>query len=431
MKQIEQFNDQAGYNAAGKPTDASRVSQIKDGNLVKFDGVNVETTSPEIGDAVYSDGSKVRFYKGETLNHALLIAEGLVGIGEVDWVKNGKALVRDKNYANQKYADVIQFKVTIPTENGTLTMGAQFVTSGTPTSISVEYEVGMTLATEKNTYEVNDTTLCGRINTALAALDGINGDWWAYLDNDGDVILQRDTWTDYRQYTCSGALTFVTWGDMPATTGSVLRVNGINGDQRIMSVERGAIYYATNGRTPAANVPLNEAATIVTLEAFNTSAYCALLRETYKTYENYINSEYTILWPQNFGMLRLPSGKELTMKYALASAPTKAGGTKYKFPFFYYCYNRTYNVAGLSLGDWFAPGVVEGIHMMNDSNRAIINSTATKMGNQSIPNSTSRWFAQRYNVNTAWFFHGSYGYLSNNSVINAFRAQAVALLDIE
>ena len=64
MKQIEQYNDAASYNSAGKPTTESRVANIKAGNISKFDGVNVPTTdTPMFGDAVYLDenGNKVEY----------------------------------------------------------------------------------------------------------------------------------------------------------------------------------------------------------------------------------------------------------------------------------------------------------------------------------------------------------------------------------
>ena len=119
------------------------------------------------------------------------------------------------------------------------------------------------------------------------------------------------------------------------------------------------------------------------------------------------------------------------MKYALVSAPTKAGGTKYKFPALYYGYNRSYGVDGLGFGDWYLPGVYEGTQLMKDECINTLAPSITKMGTTAINNSTSRWFAERYNVYYARVFYGNYGILNTGNVYNTVRCQAVALLEID
>ena len=432
MKQIEQFNDHASYSATGKPEGESRVSHIKVDNAVNFDGVNVEVNIPEMGDAVYHDGQRVRFYKGATLNHAKLSAAGLTAVSPVFGLVGNHALIIDKNSSSEKYADVIQFWVSVPSESGALTMGAQFVTAGTTTSISVDYEAGMPLASAANTYEANDTSLCGRINTALANLSGITGDWWAYMDQDGNVILQRDTWTEYRQYTCSGALTFVTWEDMPASS-SYLKINGKTTSNRgIMNYERFRTKFSADGRELNANVAVgSESADPMKLSEFQSSQYAAEIRAYYKTYDAYLHGEFDILTPQKFGAFNLQSGKELTEKYASHTAPTKNGGTKYKFPAFRFCGNRSYSIEGLGAGSWFLPGVQEGLQLMNDDSLSMFNRTASKMALPLIGKSTYRWLAQRSSVSNAWYFNGSYGTLYTLNASSAYTAQAVALLKIK
>lgn len=426
MKQIEQYNDVASYNSAGKPTAESRVANIKEGNVSKFDGVNVPTTdTPVFGDAVYLDenGNKVAI-RQDVYNRSLVPASWTYKGVFLGYHKDGRWCVFLGNYTSlpaYKYADVVQFKVTVPSESGTLTMGAQFVTAGTTTSISVEYEAGMTLATAKNTYEANDTTLCGRINTALAALDGITGDWWAYLDNNGDVILQRDTWTDYRQYICSGALTFVTWGDMPAAT-TYWKVNGKTTSTRgIMNFAGAAAYWSTNGRTLDANVAVHSEAgstNPMKLTEFQSSQYAADIRAYYKTYEAYLRGEFGILEQMKAGAFALPDGEVLTDKYGPMMAPTKAGAAKAMFPALNWAYNQ-----GGHLWD-----IEEGVLMMEDANFAIINSTQTKAGKVVLSNASTRWFSQRYDVYTAWFFSGTNRYLYTNTVYLAYQVGAVSLL---
>ena len=426
MKQIEQYNDVASYNSAGKPTTESRVANIKEGNVSKFDGVNVPTTdTPVFGDAVYMDenGNKVAI-RQDVYNRSLVPASWTYKGVFLGYHKDGSWRVFLGNYTSLpslKYADVVQFKVTIPTESVTLTMGAQFVTAGTTTSISVEYEAGMTLATSKNTYEVNDTTLCGRINTALAALDGITGDWWAYLDDNGDVILQRDTWTDYRQYTCSGALTFVTWEDMPAAS-TYWKVNGKTTSTRgIMNFAGAVTYWSTNGRTLNANVAVHSEAGStdpMKLTEFQSSQYAADIRAYYKTYEAYLRGEFGILEQMKAGAFALPDGEYLTAKYGPMMAPTKAGSTKAKFPALNWAHNQ-----GGHLWD-----IEEGVLMMEDANFAIINTTQTRAGNVTLANNSNRWFSQRYRVSNAWIFYGTTRTLYFTNVTYAGQVGAVTLL---
>ena len=427
MKQIEQYNDVASYNSAGKPTTESRVANIKEGNISKFDGVNVPTTdTPVFGDAVYLDenGNKVAI-RQDVYNRSLVPASWTYKGVFLGYHKDGRWRVFLGNYSSLpslKYADVIQFKVTIPSESGTLTMGAQFVTAGTTTSISVEYEAGMTLATAKNTYEMNDTTLCGRINTALAALDGITGDWWAYLDDNGDVILQRDTWTDYRQYACSGALAFVTWGDMPAAS-TYWKVNGKTTNYRgIMNFAGAVTYWSTSGRTLDENVAVHSESgntNPMKLTDFQSSQYAADVRAYYKTYEAYLRGEFGILEQMKAGAFALPDGEVLTDKYGPTMAPTKAGIAKAKFTALNWAYNQ-----GGHLWD-----IEEGVLMMEDANFAIINATQTKAGKVVLSNASNRWIAQRYNVNTAWGFSGSNRTLNNSNVHSAYQVGAVSLLE--
>ena len=127
----------------------------------------------------------------------------------------------------------------------------------------------------------------------------------------------------------------------------------------------------------------------------------------------------------------MPSGKELTAKYGPMTTPTKAGSTKHKYPALWYGYNKSFGVGGLDFGDWYLPGVAEGAMLMRDETLAKLSTSISKMGTTSINNSTPRWFAERYNVNYAWLFYGSIGYLFSGGVTSAYRCQAVALFTID
>jgi hypothetical protein len=100
------------------------------------------------------------------------------------------------------------------------------------------------------------------------------------------------------------------------------------------------------------------------------------------------------------------------------TAPTHDGDTKVKFPALNWAY-----LQGGHLWD-----VHEGTIMMKDANLDIINSTQTKVGKVTLSNASSRWFAQRYNVDNAWVFNGYNRYLSNTYVSSALQVGAVTLL---
>ena len=218
---------------------------------------------------------------------------------------------------------------------------------------------------------------------------------------------------------------------MPANSNPGFRVNNVADNQRIMNVARGAAYYGTNGRTPTANVPLNEAATIVTRTAFETSAYCALIRETYGTYENYIAKEYLVKFPQKLGAFSLPDGKTMCEKYGPMTAPTKNGGSKYKYQALNWALTVAMNGDGVGQGDWHLWDVREGSIMMRDENLALINATRQKMGITQISNATYRWFAERCGVGYAWYFGGANGTLDGDGVNRGFQVGAVTLLRIK
>ena len=239
--------------------------------------------------------------------------------------------------------------------------------------------------------------------------------------------MQRDACSDYRFYNCSG-LTHITWGDMPASNNVGFRVNDVAGNERLMNIAKGAAYYGTNGRTPTADVPLNAAAGIVNKTSFNTSAYCALLRETYGTYENYAIKEYRVKVPQKLGVFGLPDGKAMTAKYGPMTAPAKDGGTKVKFPALNWPLGVGFNADGLRQGDWHLWDVREGAIIMRDETLAKINATRQKMGVTQISISTFRWFAERSNVYYAWFYFGFSGDLGNTNVNFGYQVGAVTLL---
>lgn len=432
---INKYQNASAYKAAGYPSSESRVAKIESTEEIKIDGVNVITGIPSVGDAVYHNGERYVFVEGgEALNHSAMVAAGFTAVGCVIGTKNGKAVVINKNSSSAKYLDVRQYAITAISS----TMLAVQLRMAPNYNIATHVDVELTSTNI-------DATTAAEISAAVAAKATAVGDtnpWWAYLadangdkvDSDGtQIIVQCDVCANSQFYHVSATgctIAHVTWGDMPVNSEQGVRQNNMLDTQpHLMTIARGAIYYGSSGITPAADVALNAADAPVTKTAFDTSAYCTLLRAAYITYENYLKQEYQLRYPQRHGLFQLPDAAELSAKYANLTAPTKAGGTKYKFPALRYGASVGYAVNGLTQGNWHLCGVDEGILLFNDINRSAVNKTLTKMGITNINNSSNHWFAERNSVSTAWLFGGSRGHLTTYVVTSSYKVQAFALLN--
>ena len=426
---IKNFPNEAAYDAAVKPTIESQVAMIENTKEVKYDGVNVIADVPRVGDAIFLDESN----KPVIISAPTLIKANVPAA----WTYVGEVVeVTDNDHARVLHNDISQTKVwlglcqyawTDVVLDGTETTKVIGIRCALDWANNTEVTCVYTAETLAEAAAAMQSAIEARL-TELSATAAEVALWHCYADTDNSrVIVQRDACSDYRFYNCSG-LTHITWGDMPENSNSGFRVNNIAGNERLMNIAKGAAYYGTNGRTPTADVPLNAAAGIVNKTSFNTSAYCALLRETYGTYENYAIKEYRVKVPQKLGAFGLPDGKAMTAKYGPMTAPTKDGGTKVKFPALNWPLGVGFNADGLRQGDWHLWDVREGTIIMRDETLAKINATRQKMGVTQISISTSRWFAERYNVSTAWLYYGSYGTLSANYVNSGIQVGAVTLL---
>ena len=437
---IKSYANKAAYDAAVKPTIESQVSFIETTREIIVDGVNVITTNPVVGDLVFlNEINEVTYVKGGSWIQKAIIPSAWVHVGYVYLRKGRKVGVIDKEAADLKYLDVCQYAIT----------AISSTTLAFKLRMSPDYAVDTTVDVTLTSTAI-DATSAAEISAAVAAKAaevGDTKDWWAYLadaegnkvESDGtQIIIQCDTCVNYRFYIVSATgctIAHVTWGDMPENSVYWRGERGFYTNYwGVQNIARTKAWATSSGRVPASNEPVGPRAgndAPVKPSEFETSQYCADLRAAYKTYEEYLEKCYIVVCPQKFGCFSLPDGKAMAERYAQKTAPTKDGGTKYKFPALYYGYSRSYGVAGLDFGDWHLPDVLEGTQLMKDACIDALAPSITKMGTTAIDNSTHRWFARRYNVYHAWFFYGTYGSLNNNTVYNAYRVQAVALLEID
>ena len=426
MKQIEQYIDDASYNAAGKPNTESRVVNIKAGNASKFDGVNVPTTdTPVFGDAVYYDENQNKVaIRRDVYNRSLVPSSWTYKGVFLYYYKDGRWAVFLGNYdslPSLKYLGCSQYSWTdtlLDGEEHEKTIGLRFGIPDWNTTQTITFTYTATTLAEAA------AACTAAIEAKLAELEAPQttiDQWWAYADEENNrVIVQRDDCTDYRFYNCTG-LAHTTWGDMPASD-NYRKVNGKSTNYRgMMNFKGGASYWNTNGRKLTANVAVHsEAGNIdpMKLSEFQSSEYAAEIRAYYKTYEAYLRGEFGIQMLLKVGVFALPDGEELTKKYGPMMVPTKNGGTKAKHPALNWGY-----LQGGHLWD-----VNEGVLMMEDANLDIINATQAKAGKVTLANSSTRWFAERNNVYSAWYVYGSGRTLSIVNVYYAYQVGVVALL---
>ena len=444
---IKNFPNKAAYDAAAKPTIESQVSMIETTREIIVDGVNVITTEPAAGDAVFlNEANAIVYIKGGSWIQKANIPSAWTHVGYVVNRKGRQALIINKTGTDEKYADVVQFKLNDPTLDGaehTASIGVR-VTGGT----SVGYGSNTTIS-----YTYTATTLAEVVTALNSAIDaaktslGFTNTLWAYMaDADGNkvdeaanatqIIVQLDTWDDYRQYTCSG-MTHITWGDMPASDVYWKNDGGWTNYWGVMNRARTRAWAVSNGRVPSSMEPVvkngNDAPVKPSCFEDPTATgyeYCADIRAKFGTYDNYLHYGLGVMYPQKYGSFALPGGAALTAQYGPLTAPTKAGSTKAKFPAMNKAYILSYNNDLLKTGKWFLPGCQEGCELMNDETLAILAPSITKMGTTAINNGTGRWFAERYSVYGARKFDGSSGTLYYTGVAFRYRAQAVTLLDI-
>ena len=296
--------------------------------------------------------------------------------------------------------------------------------------------IEVTLSDDSDGY-MNATTVA-EINAALEAAGNAgnvgyaNHGYWAFLDGD-HITVQCDFNGDYRQYQCSDGthalvgctMALSVWEDMPASSAMFRKTGQVSTATR--NVEKAVAYYGASGTTPSANLPVNTT-TYVKRVDFYTSEYCADLRAFYGTYEAYIAAQAVEpMQSPDYGFFALPDGQEAARRWGSSTFTKKDGETvAYKFPVIHYGLTVGYGSGKFATGKWFTD---DDAAFLEDSVLAKMQEAQRRMNTTVITNSVFRWLSRRYNAYIGWFFYGNYGTLSNYTVTNAFRVQAVTLID--
>lgn len=401
-------------------------------------GITV-TTSPVDGDVLCLDdrNEKVWLRGGDALTGFSLPAGWtIVGCG---FGRHGNEIrVLHKSSPEYVFVDVVQYAWTDIILDGTSHSKTMRMNITNPTGSS-------TAERDIVTFGYTATTLAQAAAAAQSAIEaiaqtaGYKDLWHAYADEEnGRVIIQCDTAQSNQQMNQYSGVVLVTYDDMPYCSTSGI-VNRKNGGTAVANASRYMSYISASGKSPTANVAvMDPSEACVKKEDFNTSPYCAALRTAYGTgdegYLAYIAAEFLAKhsWeqPSETGLAIGQRGDVIASRYALAKAPIKGGGEKYKYPGMKACYDISYGVDGLDFGDWHMEDLCDIIDIMNDDAYDAVSSSLQKTGYTLPSTSTSRRSCILADARNAWVYYGSRGSFANNSIGLAYPVEAVTLLKI-
>lgn len=422
---IKFYPNIADYNNAVKSDIESQVSLINTTNEIIIDGVNVVTSSPSVGDAVFLDESNnIKFLQGGDSLKKSSIPSAWELVGVVYAREGNQVKILDKNAASRQFLAVWQYAITeISSTNITISVRMA-------PNYDVNTDVSVTLL---------DTTIgadnAGRISNALAAKAIEVGDanpWWAYYDADANkIVIQTDRCAAWQQYQVSGSglnISLDVWGDMPVYT-SLFRNNKVSSYFGGANYDRFYAYYEESGETPTADISVKSTA-IVNKNAFENSEFCQDLRDAYTSYGEYIQSQMA-MYPQQYGVFsQIQDALQFSNKYGAVETLLKNSDVVAKYPAYAYGASVGYPNEDLSNGKWCLEDVDDCLELMRGAYDKV-RSTQSKLGIPVISNTSYRWLCRRSSAPTAWIFRGYGGSLyASATVSDSQQCRAVTLLTI-
>lgn len=426
---LQIYNTRADYNANHTPG----VSLILSENAVMYDGQNVIKKYPNIGDFVVMINGKERFLDVNTATSELVNA--LPVIGKVYDVQGRFVrVVGGVNSHSEQWSNVCDFQLTPDSSlfdggNYKLTVTLQNVAIETP--FTYHYEDYQTPSTdlEKISYFVE------KLREYLATYAP---KWEAYVNSDGEAILQLSTYDSYES-TCSitqCTLTKLVGSEIASETLSYLKnENGQSFNYyQIMCPDRALAYFATSGSTPSTAIADIQANTApVTRRFFEEDALGVNLRAKFGTYENYLDKCRAHLRELDYGIMQFRDGKAMTAKLVAKRLP-RWGVDECPYRAAYYAsqYQATYNnnpIEGYGVGDWWSPSLYETGLLMQSIKTNLFDPVNKNMdlvpGWSKINPASNRWSCCRFNSDGACRY-GSGGVVTNSSFYSSFTVSAVS-----
>jgi hypothetical protein len=421
-----------------KSTSESTIGLIQNGELT-YHPVNAFVEVPSVGDIVLLDDIKsIKYIKAGTYSPVSnLNPNGIPAswdkVGVVTAIHRGKALIVDKTNASKVWINGYLWQVTgwtLDSEDHTTNITVHTGTASR--TVAFTYNAA--------TKEEVAQQLTEFFNTNLSTLDNQR---YQGTIRDGEVVIQKDTFSNYQQYTCTCSgltVTNLITQYAPAMDSGWIAVNGTTSGY-VLNVGRYIGQYGGDSsadRNPT-SVVSSIPATPVSRNAY-LGQYCQYLRDIYgdgdEGYYKYI-AGYLPKVPCNRGNISLRySGLELTRMLAPYEI-TRYGATSPipLFPTHDYAYQLSYDNPQLSKGNWFVANpyemalVLPQLTYSADATKVgpgittirresdIINRSLLSIGGSALPVSTDWWTSLRRDANSSW----SYYWYGNFSSYYTFR----------
>ena len=416
---ILKFDSKAAYDAATKSTTESTVALIKDGEGIKYNGVNVIVDIPEIGDILFLDANNVKHYLKHDTYVSASFPAGCTFVGVVFDIQGNTAKIINKESTSQKWADIFQWKIT------------GWILD------SMDHSGAVTLYnnTAFGTFTYNASTLSDCATQLNAWLASNAPNYTCYLQGT-DVILQWNAYTAYPgTHTIVGLTLTATMGDEVPASSELTRKSGARIYWGVSNVARYLEYYNTNGTVPTSMV--SDSTNIsMSRTYFNTGEFAANMRAKYGTFENYVDS-MRIINPYPRGILDGKNGLNNTLALANITYTAANGTTQYKYPAARYCNQIAYNNADMVQGKWYLPPISEAARLFEQltyglsgliiAQSDVINRSLNAIGG-TLQNVVSfRWSCSRNSSSSAWYCYST-GYVSYYSFYYAFTSVPVLAL---
>jgi hypothetical protein len=407
----------------------SKISHIVEGNVINVDGKNVLVDIPVVGDIIVADASNiVHFIAHDTFK--AWDSTNQVGF-PTTWKTIGvignqfganKYHALWKSNAGKKWSTVYRWKVT----------GFASLTSVASVKVQGGVEIG-----SLSDLDGTAATLIAKYNALSAA--AVSGGTTTvqshmYAGTDGSVYL---IWSNYNANPSGWAMTGVTLTANTGTEinalGSLIRMKGLSTYWGGCNRARFYEYYSANGTTPTANVALSST-DVVNKNAFETSQYCQLLRETYGDYNTYLDAEM-IRYPYTKGILSPDWRDGRANTDALKNVKYQDVNGVAQTMYLAADYANAAGIAGVSgfePGDFFMPSIYEMVPVWNKltyglsgitrRNSDVVNRSLAAIGGSGVSVTTYCWSSSRHSATGAWYYDtvgcvGNYFFYSGFSVV--------------
>lgn len=433
---IKIYGSRENEAQALKSTSESTIGLIQNGELT-YHPVNAFVEVPSVGDIVLLDNIKsIKYIKAGTYSPVSnLNPNGIPAswdkVGVVTAIHRGKALIVDKTNASEVWINGYLWQVTgwtLDSEDHTTNITVHTGTASRTVAFTYNAATKEEVAEQLTTF----------FNTNLSTLDNQR---YQGTIRDGEVVIQKDTFSNYQQYTCTCSgltVTNLITQYAPARDTSTFCVNGISMTYPVLNVGRYIGQYGgdTSADRNPTSVVSSIPATPVSRNAY-LGQYCQYLRDIYGEgedgYYKYI-AGYLPKIPSNRGMNNLQySGLDLTRMLAPyeitrygASSPIKL------FPTHDYAYQLGYDNPELAKGNWFVLNpyemalVLPQLTYSADATRVgpgittirrdsdVINRSLLSIGGSSLPVSATWWTSLRRNANNSWNYNWNGNFNNNN-----------------